>query len=415
MREGLYAIVGSAGIGEVADTYSAQGALPSAVVMPESEAEVASLMEYASGVGFPCVVAGSGTHLDLLEPPPGDWWLLSTRRLARVVDYSPQDLVLTVGAGMTLQAVQEVLRPHNQYLPWNPPLPEQATIGGIVASNRNGSWRYRFGTPRDRLLAIRAVRTDGVAFKSGAKVVKSVAGYDLHRLLCGSWGTLAVITEITLKVQPMPQAFEAVGWRIAWDALEPTLATLMRMTLEPDGITVVVLKSAPEPALQPLTIGEPPQPLVLLEFSGRVEAIAWQTESLREQGYPLNPISAEALQALRDYLAPRRHALLLQVLMRPSEVASMLQEWSALPHVSLVAYAGSGVVYVAADEQGLTDALVQQCRTLHHRYRVLQGAKWLRAQTGGELPRLHLSAGELRLMRQLKAVLDPKGVLPNLV
>jgi glycolate oxidase FAD binding subunit len=203
---------------------------------------VCALLEYTHAMRTPCIAAGSGAYLTHLIPPERPWWLLSARRLSRVVDYSPQDLVLTVGAGMTLHAVQELLREHRQYLPWNPALPQQATLGGIVSSNRAGSWRYRFGTPRDRLLAVRAVTPDGVAFKSGAKVVKSVAGYDLHRLLCGAWGTLAVITEITLKVQPTPQHFEAVGWQTSWDALEPTLAELMQMPLQPDGISVLAMR-----------------------------------------------------------------------------------------------------------------------------------------------------------------------------
>jgi glycolate oxidase FAD binding subunit len=192
----------------------------------------------------PCLVAGSGaylTHLIAARPR-----VVAAQRAppeAASMDYSPQDLVLTVGAGMTLHAVQELLREHRQYLPWNPALPQQATLGGIVSSNRAGSWRYRFGTPRDRLLAARAVTPDGVAFKSGAKVVKSVAGYDIHRLLCGAWGTLAVLTEITLKVQPLPQHFEAVGWKTSWDALEPTLTELMQMPLQPDGISVLAMRN----------------------------------------------------------------------------------------------------------------------------------------------------------------------------
>ncbi|MCS7190178.1 MAG: FAD-binding oxidoreductase [Fimbriimonadales bacterium] len=527
MREGLYAIVGSAGIGGDTTPYQIGDAAPAAVVMPAAEAEVCALLEYAQGMRAPCVVAGSGTHLTALTPPDRAWWLLSTRRLNRVIDYSPQDLVLTVGAGMTLQAVQALMREHNQYLPWNPALPDRATIGGIVAANRAGSWRYRYGTPRDRLLAVRAVRTDGVAFKSGAKVVKSVAGYDLHRLLCGSWGTLAVITEITLKVQPLPQQFDAVGWFTTWQELEPTLAELMRMPIQPDGISVValrgsslqsasrlravsavseaypagmsgspsigvpsVLPSLPTPSptawergklrgevtsplpsnVSPLpprgrgaggegttdsnpatvapvnatTVVEPPPrgrielwqslahpqpetqfqfstdigapaPYILLEFSGRPEGVAWQIRYLRERGYPAEPVSERQLAQLRDWLAPRTHALMLQLMLRPSEVADAMARWTELRGVSALAHAGNGVLYLAVDEEGLHEALVQRVRTLQAKYRVLSGADWLRAQTGGELPRLPLSEGERRLMQGIKHALDARNILPTLV
>ncbi|MCX7925472.1 MAG: FAD-binding oxidoreductase [Fimbriimonadales bacterium] len=499
MREGLYAIVGSAGVGSDTTPYRFGDAAPAAVVMPETESEVCALMEYAQGMRAPCVVAGAGTHLTGLNPPDKAWWLLSTRRLNRVVDYSPQDLVLTVGAGMTLQAVQDLLREHNQYLPWNPALPAEATIGGIVASNRAGSWRYRYGTPRDRLLAVRAVRSDGVPFKSGAKVVKSVAGYDLHRLLCGSWGTLAVITEITLKVQPLPQQFDAVGWFTSWQSLEPTLAELMRLPIQPDGISIVALRGGhspggsrlravseadfewgeitsmarfldprgwlpparfalgwrenlteslkwerkslvelsatvvqaptrsrvesptrltqpdPETRLQPLTASEPPAPYILLEFSGRPEGVAWQIQHLRERGYPAEPVSVAQLEQLRDWLAPRPHALMLQILLRPSEVADEMARWTELPGVSAIAHAGNGVLYLTVDESGLNDALVQRISMLKAKYRVLNGADWLRMQSGGALPRLPLSEGERRLMQHIKHALDARNLLPALV
>jgi FAD/FMN-containing dehydrogenase len=537
MQEGLYAIVGSAGRGALAANYRLGDAAPFAVVAPASESEVCALLDYTYAMRTPCLVAGSGTHLTHLVPPDRAWWLLCTRRLSRVVDYSPQDLVLTVGAGMTLHAVQELLREHRQYLPWNPALPQQATIGGIVSSNRAGSWRYRFGTPRDRLLAVRAVTPDGVAFKSGAKVVKSVAGYDLHRLLCGAWGTLAVITEITLKVQPLPQHFEAVGWQTTWDALEPTLAELMQMPLQPDGMSVLAIRAGrmdaglasraraefcpppnlhrqggnnpnshpvngegwgggegttngcraseantifpsvdaykrlvaltpcvplsresgegeraaplshavgeglgvraihsasatllePPPAVAPLTQSElqteprlqteqdAPVPYLLLEFSGSPEGVAWQIAQLRERGYPAEPVPDATLQQERDWLTPRRHALLLQILLRPSEVADAMARWSELRGVSVLAHAGNGVLHVAADESGLTDALLQRVRALTAKYRVLSGAGWLREQSGGELPKLALSDGERRLMQRLKAALDERGILPDLI
>jgi hypothetical protein len=494
MQEGLYAIVGSDGRGALEANYRLDDAAPFAVVAPASESEVCALLDYTYAMRTPCLVTGSGAYLTHLIPPERAWWLLSARRLSRVVDYSPQDLVLTVGAGMTLHAVQELLREHRQYLPWNPALPQQATIGGIVSSNRAGSWRYRFGTPRDRLLAVRAVTPDGVAFKSGAKVVKSVAGYDLHRLLCGAWGTLAVITEITLKVQPTPQHFEAVGWQTSWDALEPTLAELMQMPLQPDGISVLAFRGGnlnkravwsaeaqlppiaeaslqhskravwsaeaqlppiaeaslqhsraisvcymgnavhasatvltPPPTLAPLTLPEPqtelrlqtaqgtPAPYLLLEFSGAPEGVAWQIAQLRERGYPAEPVPDAMLQQVRDWLTPRRHALLLQILLRPSEVADAMARWSELRGVSALAHAGNGVLYVAADESGLTDALLQRVRALTDKYRALSGVGWLREQSGGELPKFALSDGERRLMQRLKAALDERGILPDLI
>jgi hypothetical protein len=158
-----------------------------------------------------------------------------------------------------------------------------------------------------------------------------------------------------------------------------------------------------------------PAPYLLLEFSGSPEGVAWQIEQLRARGYPAEPVPEATLQRVRDWLAPRRHALLLQILLRPSEVADAMTRWSELAGVSALAHAGNGVLYVAADESGLTDALLQRVRVLTAKYRVLSGAGWLRTRSGGELPKLALSDGERRLMQRVKAALDERGILPDLL
>lgn len=496
MTQGLHAIVGTEGVYPVSELYELGQCLPATVVAPASEAEVAALIEYAIGTHLPFVVAGGTTHLSALLPPEGTWWVMSTARLKGVVDYSPADLVITLRSGTTLAEAQQVLAEHYQYLPWNPPLPEQATIGGIVASNRAGSWRFRFGTPRDPLLAVRAVRGDGVAFKSGAKVVKSVAGYDIHRLLCGSWGTLSVLTEITLKVYPLPRVREAVGWYGEWETLEPTLAELLRSPLRPDGISVIALKQEapqedlgfaleallptgtslpltlapqeatetllpdeggeslcssfkvfyarpaeavqvqapplastvvlerppqvesplqietlpkPEEALAPLPMEGSERPFLLLEFSGNAGAVEWQINWLLEHGYPALPVELNQVEYLRDLLAPRRHALMVQLLMRSSEVAHTLQEVIG-KGFSAIAYPGSGVLYLWSDDPEKAQTLVDYLQHTSHRWRVLQ----MPYEAQRLLPPIPLSPGERLLMRQIKAALDPHHLLPVL-
>ncbi|CUU34801.1 MAG: FAD-binding oxidoreductase [Armatimonadetes bacterium] len=464
MIEGLHAIVGSEGVLACEPAYCLGRRTPATVVAPQSEEEVAALVKYAAKARFPFVIGGGGTALSMLEPPAEAWWLLSTRRLKGVVDYAPEDLVLTVRAGTTLAEAQQLLSQHRQYLPWNVPLPEQATIGGIVSGNRSGSWRYRHGTPRDRLLQVRAVRGDGVAFRSGAKVVKSVAGYDIHRLLCGAWGTLSVLTEITLKVAPLPPVFEVVGWFSTWDVLEPTLAHLMGAPLQPDGMTVlafagesltaygavahesqaiapsgtgitprasliqasatgvltppppVVYEEAtqtfPEPETEAALQTEPAtsRPFVLIEFSGRPEGVRWQIEWLRSQGYPAEPVEPAMLKSLQNALAPRTHRFMLQLLMRPNEVAEAMVQWSR-PGVSMLAHAGSGVLYLWGESVEPIPFLTERLRHTAFRWRVLNWAEDARA----DLPPIPLSEGERRLMQALKQAFDPAGVLPRIV
>jgi len=404
MIEGLHAIVGSEGVllSERA-AYAVGGQTPATVVAPQNEQEAVALVEYAVGYRLPFVVAGSGTHLIALQPPESYSWTLCTRRLDRVVDYAPTDLVITVGAGMRLGEVQRVLGEYGQYLPWNPPLPDEATIGGIVASARSGSWRFRHGTPRDRLLALRAVRGDGVPFKSGAKVVKSVAGYDLHRLLCGSWGTLAIITEITLKVAPLPPKRQAVRWRApSWEAVEPTLAKLMVSPLQPDCLDLLWLE---QDAAQP--------PVFLMEFSGSEAGVDWQIRWLQENHpeAPLELVSAEALEPLRDWLAPRHHRLLVKMLMRSSEVADWMQRLASIEGCALYAHAGSGVLYAACETE---PSAMQLLQSLYESPLKWQALRWVGETVRAGVGEMFAQAGMARLAARLKQAFDPHHLLPML-
>ncbi len=412
MYEALHAIVGSEGVLSDAKPYAIDGWTPATVVAPRSEAEVVALVECAVGQRLPFIVAGGGTHLTVLSPTEPHAWVLCTRRLDRLIDYAPADLVITVSAGMRLSAVQAVLSAYGQYLPWNLPLPDEATIGGIVASGRSGSWRFRHGTPRDRLLALRAVRGDGVPFKSGAKVVKSVAGYDLHRLLCGSWGTLAVMTEITLKVAPLPPTRQAVCWCAPdWSAVEPTLAQLMTLPLQPDSLDVVGFNlsdrsDGPDGSDLSALLDKTQRPLFLMEFSGSEAGVEWQIRTLHEAGFHTEPVPPETFQHLRDWLAPRRHALLLKLLMRSSEIADWMARLASLEGCALYAHAGSGVLYVACEHSAHMPAILQ---ALHD-----APIKWHALRLPPDLRSVPPITSPSPLATRLKHAFDPFNLLPAL-
>ena len=132
--------------------------------------------------------------------------MLSTLGLNAPVDHVAGDLVATVPAGASLDAVNDVLRRERQWLPLDPACSNRATIGGIIATNDSGPRRHRYGTPRDLIIGIEIALADGRIAKAGGRVVKNVAGYDLSKLLCGSLGSLAVITSATFKLAPLPPA-----------------------------------------------------------------------------------------------------------------------------------------------------------------------------------------------------------------
>lgn len=154
----------------------------------------------------PVYPLGGQTSLNfgLLPTQPGLG--LDCTGLNRVVDYTPRDMTIVVEAGVRVSDLSQTLAPENQWLPIDVPRAEEATLGGAIATNWNGSRRYGHGTWRDYLIGISAIDGRGTPFKAGGRVVKNVAGYDFCKLLTGSLGTLGVITQVVLKVKPRPAA-----------------------------------------------------------------------------------------------------------------------------------------------------------------------------------------------------------------
>jgi glycolate oxidase FAD binding subunit len=170
-------------------------------LQPREPAEAAAMLAEAARLSTPIVPVGSGSQID---HPPAQARLMWTRHLDRILDHQPDDLTITVQSGATLEVVQRQLATANQHLPHRPSFAGTATIGGLLASHRPGLTRLGHGPLRDRVLGMTVALSSGELASSGGRVVKNVAGYDLHRLHVGAHGTLGVITQVTLKVSPLP-------------------------------------------------------------------------------------------------------------------------------------------------------------------------------------------------------------------
>ena len=152
---------------------------------------------------------GGGTELGLGAPAVVDA-VVRTERLTRIPDYAPADMVITAEAGVTLAQLQAAAREQRQMLALDPPLPERATIGGLVATGAYGPRRARYGAIRDLIIGVTMVRADGAVAHGGGKVVKNVAGFDLPKVACGSLGTLGMIATATFRLHPLPEAASTV-------------------------------------------------------------------------------------------------------------------------------------------------------------------------------------------------------------
>jgi glycolate oxidase FAD binding subunit len=203
-------------------------------VVPRTAAEVAAALKRASDARQSMVIRGGGTKSDWGRPAGRVDAVLDMRGLARVLEHQHGDMTATIEAGVTLREVNRVLAQHGQWLPLDPPHADEATIGGVLATNDSGPLRHRYGTPRDLVIGIQLATTDGVLSHAGGRVVKNVAGYDLGKLITGSFGSLAAIVSATFKLSPLPAASKTLRLDVP-DAvtLARVVRTVMASQLEP--------------------------------------------------------------------------------------------------------------------------------------------------------------------------------------
>lgn len=219
---------------------------------PTSIERLSEMLATASAEGRTVGVRGAGSKETWGAVGAAPDVLLSTRGLDRVVEHAAGDLVVSAEAGVALADVQRTVAEAGQWLALDPP-EAGATVGGVVATAASGPRRLRFGTPRDLLIGITVVLADGTIARSGGKVVKNVAGYDLGKLFTGSFGTLGVVAECTFRLHPRPPAVRAVRTRTADPhvALQSVLKTGAEPTAsEWDGETLTTLFESIESAAE---------------------------------------------------------------------------------------------------------------------------------------------------------------------
>jgi len=338
------------------------------VITPEPH-ELPQLVRQLYADGAPWLPAGLGSRLSWGPAVQEPATVLSCRRLDRILDHAVGDFTVTVEAGLPLRQLQDTLRSQQQWLAIDWPWGSEAdgagsgSVGGLVARGLAGGLCHRYLGVRDQLIGIGLIRTDGVAARAGGKVVKNVAGYDLMRLFTGSWGSLGLITELTLRTTPQPPQRLGLLLQGPIEALDQLRRWLLRSSLTPELIDWWT------PALSRKAAREPLNALLLSLASVSAEALAdqcleiqRQAEALALQSQPLDPERLEALRAVA--LGQREPAgWLLRLGLLPSEAAGLLAE-RALRDLPLVLGAGSGLGYAWAPAKGLPAYRVEELRRL---------------------------------------------------
>jgi glycolate oxidase FAD binding subunit len=186
--------------------YSVDGREPALLCFPANPEQVATALRLCSEANATVAPWGGGTAMGIGNQLRQVDVVVGLERLNLLKEHDQANLTATVQSGHRLAGLQEVLARHNQFLPLDPPAPARATVGGVVATNLNGSRRSYYGSVRDLVIGMKVVLASGEQIKAGGKVVKNVAGYDMCKLFVGSLGTLGIITEVTLRMAPIPEA-----------------------------------------------------------------------------------------------------------------------------------------------------------------------------------------------------------------
>lgn len=223
--------------------YAIDGVVPAAIVRPNSAPEVAEVVRFALAEKLAIIPTGSRSKLGLGMPPARYDIALDMTGLHEIAHYDAGDLTLSVDAGMPLRELAKVLAEKNQLLPLSVPCYETTTVGGTIASGIDSTLRRQYGASRDFLIGAEFVDGKGALCKSGGRVVKNVTGYDLHKLLVGSLGTLAVITRLNFRTFTLPHAYG--GHLASFSGLDA--ASAYRLVVEKSGLPLANLEtSSPE-------------------------------------------------------------------------------------------------------------------------------------------------------------------------
>lgn len=365
------------------------------VVEPATEAEVAGVLRAATAAGQTVTVRGGGTKQSWGgEPQPADV-VLSTRRLDALVEHAAGDLVCVAGAGMRLAALQEALATapeHRQRLMLDPPCPSgEATLGGIVATGASGRLRVRYGTVRDLLIGVRFVLADGTIGHAGGKVPKNVAGYDIGKLLTGSLGTLAVITQVSFRLHPLAEASRlvVVPTQTPADAAA-AVAVLRGLAVTPSCVDVMWPERCCAVQIDGSAAGAEHQAeLITRELGGRILDVAEASDFIR--GAEARPWHGDG--AVAGIAAPRR------------ELAALIE--AAARHSAEVVVHGAlavGEARVTADAARFAALRLDLARLGGHA--VLHRAAGLRDTSAPNVDPVSLG-----LMRSVKLALDSAGTL----
>ena len=396
-------------------SHAVDGISPILFCLPNSPEQVATALNICSEAEAALIAQGGGSAMRLGNRPRNLSVLLGMERLAGCIEHDAANLTATVQSGIKLAALQQILARQNQFFAVDPPKPDNATVGGTVAANLNGPRRTFYGGLRDMVIGMRVALITGEHIKAGGKVVKNVAGYDMCKLFVGSLGTLGIITEVTLRLSPLP---ETAARLIARGTLPQTLGLadeLSKSLLLPTSVSILNHVALPAGRT-------PSDSAVAVRFEGFDDSVARHlrdcmamAERIRLRSEELRNNANDPLwDEIRDFpvLNDRLVYRIVVPLSALAKVMETIAEWSSddFP-LSMIGDAGTGTLWLSVEATDRGATLFTRLTSVaqeHGGHAIIftapPGLKDDR-DVWGPAP------STLDIMREIKRQFDPKGLL----
>ena len=395
------------------------------IFMPSDETELAGFVEAAKAGNYPLEVCGFRSKREAGRPvnPAA---VVSTAKLSGITFYEPGELVISAKAGTPLHEVEAALARKNQELPFEPADlsrfygtdPLAASLGSVAAMNISGPRRILRGAARDYLLGIRAINGEGLAIKSGGRVMKNVTGVDLVKGLCGSWGTLAVLTELTFKVLPKAQETRTIFFLgLSDEAGVGVMSEAMGTPYEVSG--TIHLHGSLVSRLSDAEIAQANMPLTALQLEGDPQSAAYRMEKLRRELAPFGDTydldHQKSLNFWGDirslaFLSANFDRPLWRITVAPSKAAQIVRALSAFFDLSAAYEWSGGLIWLETPSS--SEASVTELRRVLAEFEadsmLMRAPRSVRSSIEVFHP---LPLTKMKLVQAIKKAFDPAGVL----
>jgi glycolate oxidase FAD binding subunit len=404
--------------------YAVDGLSPRLVITPGNPEDLAQTIGLTSQHGLTALARGGGSRMHIGAIPEPFDVLIETCKLTRLLEHEAPDLTCQVEAGITLTDLQRQLATKGQWLPLDPSDATQATIGGLLASNASGPKRLRYGTARDLVIGLQVVQANGKIARSGGRVVKNVAGYDLNKLYIGSLGTLGMIVEANFKLQPIPpdERTLLLTFSNCQDIVQAVL-TILGSQLMPSAMELIDPGAASDIS-DFFGLSLPTNGYTLaLNFEGSLATIERQIDETRLIARNHGALLGDDLEgaeqeqfwnAIREHL---RGSVTCKAAILISQMANYLKKLQEICcryelESAVIAHAGNGILYIELRPSDAISRLVEAITELRKQAQEARGSLVIERCPVDLKHRIDVwgkPGANFRLMQRLKEEFDPKG------